>query len=209
MIKKTIYLNSGHSNTDPGAISQYGVESDINISIRDELIPMLERNGFEVQAVPDNLNLAQSISWVNEHTSNINDGLALSIHCNCCNREGVETYYYNHNTQSKNIAQKLLDGFCEMTPIKKLKPRSDTVTRFHELGWIRRTNIWATLIECGFMDSSVDMEKIIEHFDTMAKGICNGVCKIFGVQYVEESSQDDIPGREKIKAQIIKLVNKL
>ena len=62
-MKKTIYLNAGHSDKETGALSKYGVERDINIAIRDVLIPELKRQGFKVEVIPDNLNLRESIAW--------------------------------------------------------------------------------------------------------------------------------------------------
>jgi len=209
-MKKVIFLNAGHSNIDPGAISRYGVERDLNVVIRDALIPKLERQGFKVMAVPDNLNLTQSIDWVNERVVDINSGLALSIHNNCCGHTGAEAYYYAHFESSRRIAKALVDEFCRETGIKNRGARSDSITRFGALSWIRRTDCWATLIECGYMDSKEDMDKIIGHFDLIAKGICKGVCKIYNIPYQEKiSPSKELKNREEIKKEIIRLVKSL
>ena len=58
-MKKTIYLNAGHSLTDPGAVSQYGKESEFNRKIRNELLSELQRNNFQIKKVPDDLDLKE------------------------------------------------------------------------------------------------------------------------------------------------------
>ncbi len=214
-MKKTIYLNAGHSEQEPGALSQFGVERDLNIATRDELIPELKRQGFRVEVVPDKLTFAPSIDWVIEKAEgNINAGLALSIHQNSFEKNGTkqangaETWYYAHYESSRRIAKALIDPYCEETGIKNRGAKSDSTARFGALSWIRKTPCWATLIECGFMDSKEDMDKIIDHFDLIARGICKGVCKVYGIKYktkVETPSEN----REEIKEEIIKLLKKL
>jgi len=206
-MKKVIFLDAGHSITDPGTITEFGHETDYNRAIRDALISELVRNGFEVKTVPDDLDLKGSINWVNLSSSNIDDGLALAIHCNCCGRQGAESYYYGNNQTSKDIAQKLIDEYCKETGLINIGPRSDTTGRFGELGWIRQTLPWATLIECGFLDNQQDVE-ILKDCKRVARGIAKGICKIFGINYIEETNPPAVD-REKIKKQIIELLNQL
>jgi len=205
--KKLIYLDSGHSLTDPGTTTQYGNETDFNRKIRDALIPELIRNGFEVQAVPDELNLSQSISWVNQRSSNISSGLALAIHCNCCGQSGAETYYFGNFESSRKIALALINGYCQETGIANRGAKSDTITRFGELSWIRNTTPFAALIECGFLDNSVDVE-VLKDYKKIARGICRGVCTIYGVVYIKEDSPPSA-GKEEIKNKIIELLKQL
>lgn len=186
-MNKVIYLNAGHSELQPGAVSRFGIERDLNIVIRDSLVPELEEQGFKVKIVPDDRNLTQSYLWVNTRTSNINDGLALSVHNNCCGGEGAESFYYGHHQGSKDIAEKLINAFCQETGLKNRGAKSDTITPHGRLAWIRDTKIWAVLIECGFMDSSVDIDFIINNIDIVCRGLAKGICDIYGVPYKEEN----------------------
>ena len=207
MLKK-IFLDSGHNSADdPGAITPYGKETDFNMKIRDALIPELQRCGFEVASVPDNLNLPASYIWVNKTAKNLDDGLALAIHCNCCDREGAESYYYGGIMSSKALAKTLIDEYCKETGFNNFGARPDTSTRFGELSWIRETNCWAVLIECGFISNQNDVEKL-KDYKKVARGICKGVCKIYNINYVE-GSQVELISREEIKRQIIELLGKL
>ena len=187
-MKKVIYLNAGHSLTDPGAVSRFGKESDFNRKIRDALIPELQNNGFEVQVVPDNLNLIQSIKWVNQRTKSLNDGLALSIHCNAGGGTGAECYYYGGNVTSKNLASKLLSEYCRVTGLRNRGVKPDTSTRFKRLGWVRDTRPWALLLEAGFIDNPEDVKKL-RNYSLIAKGIVKGVCNIFGIPYKDKEKE--------------------
>ena len=201
---KTIILNAGHSLSDPGTITKYGKEADFNRKIRDALVPLLEMNGFLVVQVPDVLGLVSSIDWVNERVKGLDDGLALSIHCNCCGGNGAETFYYKNNGKSKEIATKLINGYCEYTGLRNRGAKSDTSTRFGKLGWIRKTNCWALLLEAGFLDNKEDVE-VLKDYKRVAKGICKGVCAIFG----EKEKTPSFGRKKEIKEQIIKLLEEL
>ncbi len=214
--KKTIWLDAGHSELDPGAnvpSDRFEYESQLNIIIRDFAVPELEEQGFEVIAIPDDKNLRESISSVNLMTSLIDDGLALSIHCNKSpsgyegSKNGAEAYHYGNHQFSKGIAQKLVDGYCKETGINNRGAISDTQTSVGELGWIRKTNVWATLFEVGYLDSNKDIDFILNNLDKVAKGIAKGVCAIYGIEYKEKKRSS--LSREEIKEQIIKLVKRL
>ncbi len=185
-MKKVIFVNAGHDTKDPGAVTQFGKEADFNREFRDALIPQLVRCGFEIMKVPDELNFKDSVKWVNMATVNIDDGLALAIHCNAGGGEGAETFYYGHHEGSKAIAKKLIDAYCAETGFKNRGARSDTLTRWKRLGWIRNTKVWATLIECGFLDNVYDVQKL-KDYEKVAIGIAKGVCAIYDIPYIEEN----------------------
>ena len=209
-MNKTIYLNAGHSELEPGALSKHGVERDSNITIRDLVTPLLEAQGFEVKEVPDNLKLPPSIYWVNTRAINLNDGLAFAIHQNDGGGQGAESYYYKNSQSSRELAKKLIDTYCQETGLRNRGAKSSSNTRWGKLGWIENTNCWATLIECGFMDSAVDMKFIVENFDKVALGIVKGICAIYGIKYKETKPKPLPNNNDKIKAlaqEIIDLTN--
>lgn len=210
-MKQIVFLDAGHSLTDPGTVSIYAKESDLNIKIRDCLTPELQRNGFEVKAVPDNLNLADSITWVNERSKQIEDGLALAVHNNCCGGSGPETYYYGNSESSKKIAWQLLKGYCEEMgiPFEEKRVRSDTTGRWGELGWIRKTEPWATLIECFYIDNKENVEYGKNNILKIAQGIASGACRIYGIPYLKETSQPEIKTKEQLKAEAKRIIDLL
>jgi len=209
-MKKTIYLNAGHNIiTDPGVITEYGREIDFNITIRDIVISKLEEKGFKVEVVPDNLGLSDSIAWVNRRTNNINDGLALSLHCNCCGGSGAEAYYYGHNAKSKTLATKLLDGYIQETGLEKSNGgvRSDTASNVGELGWIRKTKPWSLLLEMIYMDNKTDVYFFNFQKEKIANGIIRGVMNIYNLPYNPEPIKEEINNLAEIKKLAQKIIS--
>jgi len=88
IMNRTIILEAGHSISDPGATTKETTEAKEAIKIRDKLIPLLSQD-FNVEILSDNLDLKQSIVWVNKKFKNLDDGLALTIHLNTGGEEKV------------------------------------------------------------------------------------------------------------------------
>ena len=65
MKQTLLFVNSGHCNSDSGVVVGNYIERDIVKKIRDELKILLP----DALYVPDELNLRQSIDWVNEKVS--------------------------------------------------------------------------------------------------------------------------------------------
>jgi len=187
-MKKNIILNAGHSIYDPGAISGDKVEGIEAMKIRDGLVKLLKKN-FNVYSVPDNLNLYESINWVNERFKNLDDGLALSIHLNAGGGNGAESIYYNGSGQSKYIASTILNEYCEITRYRNRGPLSDAKTRHKRLGWLRDTNPWSTLIECCFVDSKSDMAYLRDNYLNVAIGLHQGILKLYNIEETNKKKE--------------------
>lgn len=185
-VQKVIFLNAGHWNEDPGAVYGTLKESKETMKIRDLLVPLLKRH-FIVYQIPDNLDLNQSIAFVNRLSSKLTDGLALSLHFNASGNginigDGAEALYYGWFNKSKQVAKIILDKYCEVTGFRNRGPKSETQTRFGINGWVHYTNPWATLLELCFLDNLNDIEKLIKNRDLVAQGIYEGVCEAFGIK---------------------------
>lgn len=181
-MNKTIILDAGHSIDDPGAIAGGTTEAKEAIKIRDQLIPLLKLD-FNVEVVPDNLNLVQSIAWVNKKFKNLEDGLAFAIHLNAGGGKGygAEIFYYDGDEKSKEIANTLINKYCNITGFYNRGTKPDTATRHKRLGWIRDVKPWSLLIECCFIDNQEDMKKLREGFDKIALAIYSGICDVFKI----------------------------
>ena len=95
-MKKVIFLNAGHSEIEPGAnvpSNRYENEAQLNMVVRDFVVPELREQGFIVHQIPDSLNFRQSYLWVNQRAFKIDDGYALDIHFNKGGGKGAEAYY--------------------------------------------------------------------------------------------------------------------
>ena len=187
-MEKTIILNAGHSLTDPGACYNGSQEATEVRKIRDILLPLLEKQ-FKVLVVPDELGLSESIRWTNKQAPTLESGLAFSIHlnaCGDCGATGAETYFYGSSTKSKDIAQKVIDRYCQVTGFKSRGAKSDTTTRFGSLGWIRNTSCWSCLIEACFIDNKNDLETLQQDYNKIAQGIYEGICSVYNIKIEDE-----------------------
>lgn len=187
-MKKTIILDAGHSLTDSGAKTNQTTEAKEAIKIRNKLSPLLKQN-FEVVEVPDELNLAQSIKWVNARYPNLNDGLALSIHLNAGGGYGAEIFYWDGDENSRNIAKTIIDKYCWLTRFRNRGAKADTTTRHGKggLGWIRQIKPWSFLIECCFVDSDEDIKKLQEEYEEIAQALYVGICDVYKIKLVSKN----------------------
>lgn len=191
--KLRILVNAGHFDDphtshidDTGAVKDHIVEQVECVKIRNELVPLLQSEGFEVLAVPDHLNLKESILWVNERAPKLNDGLAVDIHLNALRDErarGTEAFYGMSET-SKKIAEALSRETAKELDIPDRGAKPDTQTAVGSLGWIRQTTCWASLIEVGFVTNKQDMDVIRgpQGYRKAARGIRNGILAVYGLE---------------------------
>jgi len=177
-MKKTIFLSAGHSFSQPGAVYSGLREAELTIGVRNALFPLLMEQGFEVYCPPDYLDLRGSIDWVNKIAKDLNDGYCLEIHCNAGGRSGAEIFYYAGDNKSKSLTDKIINSFCAKTGIINRGSKPDTNAAVGSLGWIRKTNTWAGLLEIGYMDNPNDLNKI-KNYQLMAQGVCNGLLELF------------------------------
>ena len=192
-VQKIIIVNAGHWDDphtpgidDPGASYNHVVEQVEVAKIRDRLIPMLVDRGYEVKAVPDRLDLVKSIAWANQQAQGLNDGLAIDIHLNYLSNteaRGTEAFYGTSET-SQAIATAMATHMASGLGIPNRGAKPDTQTAVGSLGWIRKTNMWATLIEVCFLSNEEDITALQspEGYRKAAKAIADAVDYLYGVE---------------------------
>jgi len=183
-VKRRIIVNAGHYDKDSGAIS--AVERDEVRKIRDEVLHLLAPLGFEVFAVPDNLDLAKSIAYVNEKANSLNEGLCIDIHLNSFSNKsvrGTEAYYLTSDTSTK-IAERMAFHVSDQLGIPNRGAKSDTLAAAGSLAWLRKTKPWATLVEVCFISNEADMKALTGTggYKRAAQGIVNAVSELYGVK---------------------------
>lgn len=210
--KKRILLNSGHWDDphtafidDTGANVGHLIEQVECVKIRNALVPILQKSGFEVLTVPDELDLKKSIAWVNERTGGLNEGLAVDIHLNALSdtsARGTEVFHGTSDT-SKAIAQTIVDAVANGMGIQNRGAKPDTATAVGSLGWIRNTKCWATLVEVCFITNESDMGILRAEggYEKAAKAIADGICKAFGTEAVETPVTGDLT-KWRVKLQL-------
>lgn len=198
-LKKAVILNAGHFDDpdtphidDPGASANNVIEGVEVMKIRDQVVPILVRHGIVVHAVPDQLNLAKSIAWANQRAPELNDALAVDIHLNylsTTSARGSESFYGETDT-SKAIASAITKAVSHEMGIPDRGAKPDTQTAVGELGWIRKTTMWASLIEVCFLTNPEDMAVLhgADGYERAAIGIAKGILAVFGMEYQEPST---------------------
>ncbi len=196
--KKVIYLNAGHFDDpgtphveDPGAKHLIFIELIETMKIRDALVPKLKVAGFKTFAVPDDLNLRHSIDWTNDRAKGLNDGLALDIHLNYLSdktQRGTEAFYGTSDT-TKQVGEKLCEKVSVSLNTLNRHSKPDIMSGPGELGWIRQTNCWASLLEVCFLTNVQDMAALHaeDGYNKVATAITEAIAEIFGIELKKDS----------------------
>lgn len=222
--KKIIYLNAGHFDDpgtphieDPGAKHLIFVELTETMKIRDALVPKLELAGFTVLPVPDDLNLRHSIDWTNDRAKKLNDGLALDIHLNYLSdktQRGTEAFYGTSDT-TKQIGEKLCEKVSVSLNTLNRHSKPDTMSFPGELGWIRQTNCWASLLEVCFLTNAQDMTALHAEggYNKVAIAITEAIAEIFGVKLKNDNScrieKEEIAKLNKENTSLLQIISQL
>ena len=182
--KKNIIINSGHHKADSGATHKDIIERDECYKVRDALVPILQARGYTVYDVPDDLDLAKSIRWANNVAPRLDSGLAIDIHFNSLSNTsvgGTEAFYGTSETSEK-IAAALSSGISKALGTRNRGAKPDTQSAVGSLGWIRKTTMWASLVEICFITNDSDMEliKAENGYIKAATGIADGIDEIYG-----------------------------
>lgn len=198
-LKKTVIINAGHWDNpdtapidDPGASHDHAIEAEETMKVRDRVVPILERHGIVVLKVPDELDLRKSISWANQKAPKLNDALAVDIHFNSLSNKAARgsEAFYGTSAISKSIAQAMTDHVSSEMSIPNRGAKPDTQTYVGSLGWIRKTTMWATLVEICFLTNTKDMAVIqgLDGYEKAARGVAKAVLETMGVAYKEEAT---------------------
>jgi N-acetylmuramoyl-L-alanine amidase len=179
---KTVCLSAGHApGLDPGAVFEGLVEADLNIKIVRKAADFVRKHSVGVLEVPDNLNLVETIKWVNERDYQID--VAVEVHVNAGRGTGVETWYYQDSQKSQKLAQFLVDGLAVETGLPNRGTRDETTSRWGQLGFIHESKPLAALVECGFIDHHIDRNLLVSDsgLEKFSKGLARGLVEFLKV----------------------------
>lgn len=172
---KRIFYDNGHSLNDTGAIVGDHQENKIAIEIGERV---KELGGeFDIVFVPDNLNLRETIAFIQERAEE--GDLAVAIHLNANNNtdlKGVEAYYF----KDSETAEIFTRNICKMTGQVNRGARADTETFVGSLGFVRKLPCKSVLIECGYMTNPTECWNLtdLEFQNKIAKGIVNAIKEV-------------------------------
>lgn len=188
-----VVLDAGHGGSDPGALghsegknddSDLVREKDLTLSITKKAAEKLRARGVcvELTRTGDTLpSLSERPAFANE----LGAALFVSIHINSAaasEGHGIETYYAEENNgdeygiTSKELAECLLKHLIAQTGAanRGVKEAAHAVTR--------RSDMPASLIECGFISNPEELEKLCseQYQDKLASAVCDAVCEVLG-----------------------------
>jgi len=192
--KKIIIINAGHHLKDSGAVSNGMVERDEVMKIRDLTIPKLKEQGFNVVSIPDNLDLRESIKMVNLNAKELYDGIALDIHFNhrgvlaTNQRVGGTEVYSGTSILSRQMSGVISENIAKELGVPNRGYRPHTWAGCGSLGWITNTKCWSFVVECLYMDDTLDRMVLSNNGrEKIAIGIVKAMCSLYDIPYVDYS----------------------
>ncbi len=202
--KKTIVIDPGHGGSDPGALATHnGIryeEAKLNLAISLKLKAKLESAGYNVvmtrtvdsqgPSLEDRAKFANNsgaIFFVSIHHDSYNGSAkGSSTHYSTWrpNIDNEGTYVENGITYDRTPSQPAIDS---KTIAQKMATAVSSVgfynrgPRDHNLYVTRNTNMASVLVECGFIDSPVDILNIKDNLkqDMTAQQIFNTIKEFY------------------------------
>lgn len=204
-----IALDAGHGLYTPGKRCLKKLDKRetrewiINDRVTDALVLYLKLAGHSVLRVDD---------WDDGHTDvTLNDRVRkannwkadayISVHHNAGingGSGGGTVVYVSKGCQAKSI--KLQEAVYKRVIVRgKLKGNRSDGTLSANFYVIRKTKMPAILIECGFMDSAVDIKHILDTdwSEQVGLGIAEGVCEVFGGSIPDQKPSKPSPKPDK------------
>lgn len=177
-----LLINAGHHLKDSGFIHGSVHENKLNMQIRDEVKKLLPRATY----VPDHLDLRQTIDFINQRVG-MGD-FAVDIHVNRHrdhNARGVEVYYYMNYEDAVVMSEAISDAMG----IPNAGAKHDSYSAVGSLGFCRKLNCDAVVLECGYISNKEDREAIFfkKH---IAKGIVRGLEKMERIEEIERLKKE-------------------
>ena len=206
-----VFLGVGHGGTDSGAIGNGFKEKDLNLSIALACNKVLVNHGVTVlmsRTKDENDTISDEIQECNKFEPD----LAVDIHNNAGGGDGAECFYHHLGGTGKTLAENIL------TEIVKTGQNSRGIkTRVNSAGkdyyaFIRETSAPAIIVECAFVDNSIDIQ-ILNTQDKqtiMGTAIARGILRTLGIPYVNAPKIYRVQvGAYEIRDNAVILQNKL
>lgn len=172
-----IYINAGHSNTDTGAVSKYGVERKFNVKVRNAMVNYLEKN-YHCE-VKWNKGTVGDLKKITDEANKWGADLYVSIHFNACEShkaDGFEALVYNKERD------KLANIFIKH--IKAIGQNSRGIRYRQDLLNLKLTKMPAILCECAYIDNRKDIKDWNDDSELtkMGKALAKAAVEYLGIK---------------------------
>ena len=169
---QTVVIDAGHGGFDRGGIpGQRVAEKGMTLDVAQRLASRLRSAGYKVVMTRDSdvfVTLGDRVRIANSYRN----AILVCIHFNSATRagaNGIETYYYSNQSAqlAANIHRQVIAGTT--TDNRGIRRRGYFV--------LRRTNIPAVLVECGFLTNPYETRLALQssYRQTLAERIADGV----------------------------------
>lgn len=166
-------------------------ENEFNRAVADYLERELKEQGFTpVQVAPESYDVPLNIRT--KRANQYGADLYISIHANAAGTgwggaNGIETYVHtNADIETVQMAETIQSSLISATG------RKDRGVKRSDFYVLRKTQMPAVLVECGFMTNMEEalLLKSDSYRRKCAEAICKAICNIYGIGYKEA---DDMP----------------
>lgn len=163
MAKKKIYINPGHSNTDPGAVG-YETERKLNVKVSNyQKEYLLENYECEVKMNPGTM---KSLTTISNDANKWGADIVVSNHFNAFKKDKADGYEcYVYSEKNRNLG-KMFEKY-----VKAVGQNSRGVKIRSDLGILRLTNCPAILNEGAFVDNWKDIKDWNDNSELKELGI--------------------------------------
>lgn len=187
---KKIYINPGHSNTDPGAVG-YETERELNVKVsnyqRDYL---LSKYDCEVRMNPGTMD---SLSSITKDANDWGADLFVSNHFNAGGGDGYEALIYSDN-------RKRLGETFERY-VKLAGQNSRGVKLRPDLAVLRDTSMPAILNEGAFVDNKTDIQDWNEDHELKKLGEAYAKAAAVFLSLPRKKTQNNTTTEESVKTE--------
>ncbi|NJJ37207.1 N-acetylmuramoyl-L-alanine amidase [Clostridioides difficile] len=176
--KYTVFIDPGHGGNDKGTQSKTSnrYEKDLNLQISKKLANKLAKQK-DIQVVVSRtddtyVSLMDRVNLAKNSSADVLVSIHLNAEKNGNTATGIETWYRNKATDgSKDLAQSVQSTISSYV---KVKDRGIIENNFEVL---RESDMPAILIECGFLTTPSEEQKIIneKYQDQLTEGIVQGI----------------------------------
>ena len=157
---KKIYINAGHSNTDPGAVG-YEVERELTVKVSNYMKNYLVEN-YEC-SIKMSSGKVNSLTTISNEANKWGANLVVSNHFNAGGGDGYEALVYSKDrTDLGKMFEKYVKAIGQNSRGVKIRP---------DLGILRLTNCPAIINEGAFVDNWKDIKDWNDNSELKKLGI--------------------------------------
>lgn len=174
-----VIIDKGHYPIESGACASGYKESDMTNIIGDKVISIL-KNTYGLSVGCSTGTLQQRASYENSNGCKA----FVSVHINAGGGTGFESWIYSKNSECEKLANCINTKYESST---KMKNRG--IKEQPEFYVLKNTKAPAVLFECGFIDTSSDLNYIVSNYDKISLAIADGIASYLGKSVVTNSTQ--------------------